>query len=674
MPRQKEKRVAVDDLTLGVPQGGLFGFLGPNGAGKTTTIKMLLGFIPPTTGEAWLFDSPWAMTARASRVGYLPEQPYFPKFLSALEVVRAHAGLSGLTGGTRAKERVEGCLRQVGMWENRHMVLSKCSKGMTQRVGLASALVGDPDLLIMDEPSSGLDPVGRKELRALLTTLKNEGKTIFLSSHLLSEMESVCDRVGVMARGKLVACGTPQEITRARDEVRVQIEQAERDEVSDGAGRGLGRDAWRRQARPERACGCRPPWSTASWACWNSAGRGWSPSRRSAKRWKTPSCGWWEANTMQALRNIGIIGRITMLEGARKQVFHVLMLFAVFLIFGSATLAKFDRHVQMKMLNDLCLFSVFLVSSVVAITLTVTGIPGEMEQKTVYPVIAKPVARWQFVCGKYAGAMGTVAIGMAVMAATFSFLQVFYMGHLDPAMFYVLPFLFLETAILAALALWLSTWPPGRWPGSCGPALPAGQCQVPAVCVPDGPPAERVQPPDDRRPVPPAAQPGVVQLQGRAGASSDGSERLSLADGGLRRLLHGGPADAGLADIRPEGTVMEHRARNPKDRAPWLLLPCILLTLSGVTLLPRARPRRPPRPLPRRSRPARAVMMTATAMSCWNIGATPNTPGRSGSRWRAWPAGFSCWADSRYRRRVRRRARRRDVRRSRDVTERRKAA
>ena len=165
---------------------------------------------------------------------------------------------------------------------------------------------------------------------------------------------------------------------------------------------------------------------------------------------------------MQALRNIGIIGRITMLEGARKQVFHVLMLFAVFLIFGSAALAKFDRHVQMKMLNDLCLFSVFLVSSVVAITITVTGIPGEREQKTIYPVIAKPVARWQFVCGKYAGAMGTVAIGMAVMAVTFTFLQLFYMGHLDPAMFYVLPFLFLETAVLAAMALWLSTW--ASWP------------------------------------------------------------------------------------------------------------------------------------------------------------------------------------------------------------------
>ncbi len=229
-PRQKRKRVAVDGLSLQVPQGGLFGFLGPNGAGKTTTIKMLLGFIPPTRGGAWLFERPvWDDEARR-RVGYLPEQPYFPKFLTALEVVRAHAGLAGLSG-QRARDRVEACLTTVGMADNRHMTLSKCSKGMTQRVGLASALVGDPDLLILDEPSSGLDPVGRKELRALLSTLKGEGKTVFVSSHLLSEMESVCDRVGVLARGKLVACGTPAEITRTRAEVAVQIEAGERDEV-----------------------------------------------------------------------------------------------------------------------------------------------------------------------------------------------------------------------------------------------------------------------------------------------------------------------------------------------------------------------------------------------------------------------------------------------------------
>jgi ABC-type transport system involved in multi-copper enzyme maturation permease subunit len=165
---------------------------------------------------------------------------------------------------------------------------------------------------------------------------------------------------------------------------------------------------------------------------------------------------------MQTLRNIGIIGRITMLEGARKQVFHVLMLVALFLIFGSTILARFDQHVQMKMLTDLCLFSIFLVSSVCAITITVTGIPGEMEQKTVYPVIAKPVRRWEFICGKYAGAMGTVAIGIAIMTVTFAGLQFFYAGHIDSASFYVIPFLFLETAIVGAIALWLSTFT--SWP------------------------------------------------------------------------------------------------------------------------------------------------------------------------------------------------------------------
>ena len=165
---------------------------------------------------------------------------------------------------------------------------------------------------------------------------------------------------------------------------------------------------------------------------------------------------------MQTLRNIGIIGRITMLEGARKQVFHVLMLFAVFLIFGSTILAKFDQHVQMRMLTDLCMVCVFFVSAVIAITITVTGVPGEMEQKTVYPVIAKPVRRWEFILGKYAGAMGTVAVGMAVMAATFAGLELAYQGFIETAVFYVFPFLFLETAILGAVSLWLSTFT--SWP------------------------------------------------------------------------------------------------------------------------------------------------------------------------------------------------------------------
>jgi ABC-2 type transport system ATP-binding protein len=230
IPKQRALRVALNDLTLSVDGGQIFGFLGPNGAGKTTTIKMLLGFIRPTSGDAWLFGKHITDDNSREKVGYVPEQPYFPKFLTALETVRAHGVLSNLSG-REAAIRADKALEQVNLFDFRYSPLSKLSKGQTQRVALASALIGDPTLLILDEPSSGLDPVGRKELRDLLQQLKTQGKTIFLSSHLLSEMESVCDQVGVLALGKLVACGRPSEIVQARDQVAVEIEQAKQDDV-----------------------------------------------------------------------------------------------------------------------------------------------------------------------------------------------------------------------------------------------------------------------------------------------------------------------------------------------------------------------------------------------------------------------------------------------------------
>jgi ABC-2 type transport system ATP-binding protein len=228
VPKQKAKRIAVDNLDLSVSCGEIFGFLGPNGAGKTTTIKMLLGFTRPTSGTASLFGHPIDDDSARAFVGYVPEQPYFPKFLTVQEVVRAHASLSGVPFA-QMKQRTEASLNSVRMYEHRYTPLSKLSKGMTQRVGLATALIGDPKLLILDEPSSGLDPVGRKELRDLLQELKDEGKTIFLSSHLLSEMESMCDRVGILSQGKLVACGKPAEIVQSHDEVAVNIEMKTQD-------------------------------------------------------------------------------------------------------------------------------------------------------------------------------------------------------------------------------------------------------------------------------------------------------------------------------------------------------------------------------------------------------------------------------------------------------------
>jgi ABC-2 type transport system ATP-binding protein len=230
VPRQKTKRVAVDKLNLNVPVGTIFGFLGPNGAGKTTTIKVLLGFTAATAGSAWIFGKISSDDSARSAIGYVPEQPYFHKFLTAQEIVRCHGALAGF-GGSDLNRRAAASLETVEMAEHALTPLSKLSKGMTQRIALASALVGDPKLLILDEPSSGLDPLGRKFLRDLLLRLRDEGKTIFLSSHLLSEMEEVCDHVGILARGKLVAAGKPSEIVEARDAVAVDIETPERDEV-----------------------------------------------------------------------------------------------------------------------------------------------------------------------------------------------------------------------------------------------------------------------------------------------------------------------------------------------------------------------------------------------------------------------------------------------------------
>ncbi|HEY3328397.1 MAG TPA: ABC transporter ATP-binding protein [Capsulimonadaceae bacterium] len=222
IPRQKTKRIAVNHLTLTVPEGSIYGFLGPNGAGKTTTIKMLLGFTEPTEGEAWIFGTSTLDNDARAVVGYVPEQPYFHRFLTAQEVVRTHGALAGLTSA-ETRKRSDECLTQVEMIDHASTPLSKLSKGMVQRIALASALVGDPKLLILDEPSSGLDPLGRKFLRDLLMQLRSEGKTIFVSSHLLTEMESVCDTVGVLAKGVLVATGSPTDIVQVRDTVAVEI-------------------------------------------------------------------------------------------------------------------------------------------------------------------------------------------------------------------------------------------------------------------------------------------------------------------------------------------------------------------------------------------------------------------------------------------------------------------
>ncbi len=196
------RKVAVKDLSLKVRAGEVFGFLGPNGAGKTTTMNVLLGFVNPTSGAAFLFGVNVREPIARQRIGYLPELTYYYKFLTAEEILRFYARLFGIPSRV-ADVRIEELLKLVDLDSARKRPIKTYSKGMQQRVGLAQALINDPDLLILDEPTSGLDPLGRMKVRQIIQRLKNEGKTVFFSSHELGEVETVCDRVAIINRGEL---------------------------------------------------------------------------------------------------------------------------------------------------------------------------------------------------------------------------------------------------------------------------------------------------------------------------------------------------------------------------------------------------------------------------------------------------------------------------------------
>jgi ABC-2 type transport system ATP-binding protein len=205
---------AVERLDLEVRRGEIFGFLGPNGAGKTTTLKMLMGLIYPTSGKAWMFGREIGEVRVKHDIGFLPEAPYFYDYLTAEEFLRFYGQLFGLPSRTLAS-RIDSLLQTVGLSEARQLQLRKFSKGMLQRIGIAQALINDPHLVILDEPMSGLDPVGRKEIRDLILHLKMQGKTIFFSSHILHDAELLCDRVGILLKGRLVALGRVNELIGA---------------------------------------------------------------------------------------------------------------------------------------------------------------------------------------------------------------------------------------------------------------------------------------------------------------------------------------------------------------------------------------------------------------------------------------------------------------------------
>src|SRR5438552_1319033 len=209
--RKRPKR-ALHPLHLAVEEGEIFGFLGPNGAGKTTTLKLLMGLVFPTSGSARILGRDWTDPDIKAQIGFLPEQPYFYDYLTAHELLDYYGQLSGVPAKQR-KQRINEVLHRVGLTDVKGIQLRKFSKGMLQRAGIAQAILHSPKLVFLDEPMSGLDPLGRRDVRDLILQLQQEGKTVFFSTHILSDAEALCDRVAVINKGELRGVGAVAELT-----------------------------------------------------------------------------------------------------------------------------------------------------------------------------------------------------------------------------------------------------------------------------------------------------------------------------------------------------------------------------------------------------------------------------------------------------------------------------
>lgn len=219
---------AVDQVSLQVKAGEVYGLIGPNGSGKSTTMKAVLGLIRPSSGSCSIFGRDALKVDSRNDVGFLPENPYFYKHLTAAETVRFYGKLCGMRGQT-LRQRIDEMLELVGLSEARNRPLRGFSKGMLQRIGLAQALVHDPRLVVLDEPTAGVDPTGSREIRDLILNLKSRGITVFLCSHLLEQVQEICDRVGIMKSGTLVKEGRLEDLISLRDRTELILEHAPED-------------------------------------------------------------------------------------------------------------------------------------------------------------------------------------------------------------------------------------------------------------------------------------------------------------------------------------------------------------------------------------------------------------------------------------------------------------
>ena len=225
VPLRRQRVQAVKNLSLVVEPGQVYGLLGPNGCGKSTTLKILLGLVTPNSGRALVFGKDSREYRSRRDVGFLPENPYFHKFLTAAELLSFHGKICGLSG-KKLTARIDELIDLVGLRDARDRRVGGFSKGMLQRIGLAQALIQDPGLVVLDEPTAGVDPAGSHQIRDLILDLKKRGKTVLLTSHLLEQVQEICDRVGIMARGEMIREGPLEDLVRVKNQTEFVIENA----------------------------------------------------------------------------------------------------------------------------------------------------------------------------------------------------------------------------------------------------------------------------------------------------------------------------------------------------------------------------------------------------------------------------------------------------------------
>ena len=498
--RGRPKR-ALDGLDLRVEGSEIFGLLGPNGAGKSTTLKILLRLIFPTSGTARILGRDAGDVSLRARVGYVPENPYFYDHLTAEEFLNYAGQLFGLAASER-RRRVDELIERVGLSDSRRVPLGKFSKGMTQRLGIAQALMNDPEVLFLDEPMSGLDPLGRREVRDLILRLKAEGKTVFFSTHILSDAEMLCDRVAILNQGRLEGCGELRQIlglevqtveivledpapelvdelaplsrSRVRTGRRVRFAipaECDVNRILDGA---LHQGARIVSVNPvrvsledyfvDRVRVGNKDTSNRKSETGNSAAETTpssvilSPSLVILSGAKNLAL--FPSHLRDCAGRLAAIALHTFKESVRDNVLYSLLVFALLLIGASILLGYISVGIERMILVNLSLSAISAIGLVMAIFLGTGLVSKEIEKRSINNILSKPVRRAEFIVGKYCGLLLTLAVNTGIMTLGFYVALLYQKRSLDAGDWNALRavyFILLELALVTGVALLFSS-------------------------------------------------------------------------------------------------------------------------------------------------------------------------------------------------------------------------